>query len=71
MKNKPTSFLKNHADTMTIIGVNIALAAIMITLWISNLSTINAANARIDNTYNLINDMQKEIKQIYLDKYKG
>ena len=42
------SFLKNHADTIAIIGVNIGLAAITISLWISNSQRIDACNSRTD-----------------------
>jgi len=48
MKNKPVSFLKNHADTMTIIGVNLAIGAIALNLCISNITSIAAVNARVD-----------------------
>lgn len=53
------SFLRNHADTLTIIGVNLAIAAILITMYLSNTNRIDAANARTDQIYqtliNLIN----------------
>lgn len=42
------SFLKNHADTIAIIGVNIAIAAILISMWVSNTSRIDSTNARMD-----------------------
>lgn len=45
---KNNSFLKNHADTLAIIGVNIAIAAILISMWSSNTSSIGALNARMD-----------------------
>lgn len=54
---KKSSFLKNHADTLAIIGVNIALAAVMISMWISNCHRIDAANSRIDATMTRIDGM--------------
>lgn len=48
--NKP-SFLKDHADTLAIIAVNVAVAAILVSLWISNSHRIDAANARSDALY--------------------
>jgi hypothetical protein len=45
--DKP-SFLKNHMDTIAIIGVNIAIAAILVTMWVSNMHRVDASNARID-----------------------
>ncbi len=69
MENKP-SFLKNHADTLAIIGVNLAIAAIYACILISNISSINAANARVDTAnarmdtlhimfYDLLNEVKK------------
>lgn len=55
------SFLKTHGDAITIIGVNIALAAIMMSMWISNTHRIDAGwqttNARIDATMSRIDGM--------------
>ncbi len=49
------SFIKNHGDTIAIIGstvgVNIALGAILIGLYISNSSRIDACMTRIDGMY--------------------
>lgn len=42
------SFFKNHSDTLTIIGVNLAIAAVLVTMFISSLHRVDAANARID-----------------------
>lgn len=41
-------FFKNHADTLAIIGVNLAAIAILISLWVANTSRIDATNARVD-----------------------
>lgn len=63
MSDKP-SFLKNHIDTLAIIGVNIAIAAILVSMWISNSHRIDAANARSDalntNFCNLIIEMKSK-----------
>lgn len=56
--NEKTGFFKNHSDALAIIGVNIALAAIMVSMWISNTHRIDsgwqATNARIDNMYQIL-----------------
>lgn len=54
------SFLKNHADTMAIIGVNIAIGAIALSICMSNISSITAANARIDTLHTMFYDLLKE-----------
>lgn len=61
MENKP-SFLKDHADTLAIIGVNVAIAAILISLWTSNSSRIDAANTRMDTLHVMFYDLLKEKK---------
>jgi len=66
MDNKP-SFLSNHADTLAIIGVNIGIAAMLLTLILLNSSRIDAThcrldamNARSDALYTIVYDMLKE-----------
>lgn len=54
------SFLKNHIDTLAIIGVNIAIAAILVTMWISNTHRVDAANARSDAIYSHFLNAQQE-----------
>jgi len=49
-KMEKQSFLKNHADTMAIMGLNLAIAAILISMWTANTSRVDACNARIDAT---------------------
>lgn len=61
MKNKHI-FLKNHADTIAIIGVNLAIGAILLSICLTNMASVASANARIDNTYNMFYDLLKEIK---------
>jgi hypothetical protein len=69
MTEKP-SFLKNHADTLAIIGVNMAMFAILVTMWVTNISSINAvncrmdaANTRMDTIHMMIYDILKEGKK--------
>jgi hypothetical protein len=57
------NFLKNHADTLAIIGVNIAIAAILITMSLSNSSRIDAANSRMDTLHVMFYDLLKEWKK--------
>jgi len=47
IQQKP-SFLKNHADTLAIIGVNLGIAAILVAILLSNISSIQSVNARMD-----------------------
>lgn len=56
-------FLKNHADTLAIIGVNIAIFAMLVTMWISNAHRIDSANARTDQLQMLCYDLLKEIQR--------
>ncbi len=48
------NFFKNHADTLAIVAVNIALITIMLTLWISTYSRIDSINMRMDTMIALI-----------------
>lgn len=47
--DQKSSFMKEHADTMAIIGVNIAIAAVLVTMWISHAHRMDASNARMDS----------------------
>lgn len=76
MEENKQGFLKNHADTVAIIGVNLAIAAILLSLFIMNASSINAVNSRmdaanirmdqtnlrIDTTYKMFYDLLDEFK---------
>ena len=62
MENKP-SFLKNHADTLAIIGVNIAIAAILVTMCISNSHRVDAVNARSDALYSALMNVIMDLKK--------
>jgi hypothetical protein len=61
--DKKSGFFKDHADTIAIIGVNIAMAAILLTICLSNMSSIAAANARIDTLHVMFYDLLKEGKK--------
>ena len=57
------SFLRNHADTLAIIGVNLGIAALLLSIILSNMSSINSVNARIDTLHVMIYDLLKEGKK--------
>lgn len=57
-----TGFFKRHADTLAIIGVNLAIFAILVSMSLSNTHRIDAANARSDFLSNQIIDLMREIK---------
>lgn len=64
------SFLQNHGDTLAVMGVNIAIAAIMLNITLSNNSQIaamnsrlDATNQRIDTTISMFYDLLKEVRQ--------
>lgn len=70
MENNEKGFFKNHGDTVAIIAVNIAIGAILVSMWISNCSSINtahsridAANARMDTLHTMFYDLLKEVKK--------
>lgn len=56
-------FLRNHADTIAIIGVNLAVAAILLAICLSNISSIASANARMDTLHVMFYDLLKEGKK--------
>lgn len=58
-----TAFFKNHSDTMAIIGVNIAMGAILLSICLSNISSIAAANARTDTLHIMFYDLLREGKK--------
>jgi hypothetical protein len=70
MNNDKPSFLRNHIDTLAIIGVNLAVAAILITLFVMNVNRIDSANIRIDGAnvrsdqlHIMFYDLLKEVKK--------
>lgn len=69
MTQEKTEFLKNHGDAIVIIasvvGINIALGAILIGLFISNSAGITACNARIDSTLSRIDYTISRIDRMY------
>jgi hypothetical protein len=59
-KQKAEYKMKNHWDTIAIIGVNLAVAGILMSLCLSHNSQIAATNARIDTTYVMFYELLKE-----------
>lgn len=55
--------MKSHWDTVAIVGVNLAVAAILMSLCLSHNAQIAATNARIDSTYVMIYDILKDCKK--------
>lgn len=55
--------MKNHWDTIAIIGVNLAVAGLLMALCISNNSQIHATNARMDTLHVMFYDLLKESKR--------
>ncbi len=71
MKNyEYNGFFKKHADTIAIIGVNLIIAALLISLWISQASRsdclnskIDSANVRMDTLHTMFYDLLREVKK--------
>lgn len=58
------SFLRNHADTIAIIGVNLGIALVLISIYLSNISSrIDIVENRIDKLYIIRNDQLRECKK--------
>lgn len=57
------NFFKNHADTLAIMGLNLAIAAILISMWTANTSRIDAANARTDQLYQTLIELINQGKK--------
>jgi len=64
MEQIKQSFLKDHADTLAIIAVNIATAAILVTMWISNAHRVDAANERVDAANARSDQLYMQLAQI-------
>ncbi len=54
------NFFRSHADTLAIMAINLAIAAILITMIISNVQSINAVNARSDQLHSEFLQIIKE-----------
>ncbi len=71
---KTERFFKNHADTLAVIGVNLAIAGIYLTLLISNIHRVDAVNSRSDGIMNLIQqqmlDFKNESKELREEFYR-
>ena len=63
MSVEKQSFFKNHTDTIAIIAVNLTIAAILISICISNISQIAAAKARVDTLHVMFYDLLREVKK--------
>jgi hypothetical protein len=48
MEGNKMGFFKDHADTLAIIGVNLAIGAFMLSFMISTSHRVDAANVRLD-----------------------
>ncbi len=64
---KSSGFFRNHADTLAIIAVNLGIAAILISICLSNISSIasvnarsDAANTRMDTLHTMFYELLKE-----------
>lgn len=58
-------FFKNHGDTIAIIGVNVAMMAILVTMCISNAHRVDTCNSRIDATLSRIDATMSRIDGMY------
>jgi uncharacterized membrane-anchored protein YhcB (DUF1043 family) len=65
MNDQKPSFLKNHADTVAIIGVNLGIAAILVAILLSNISSIQAVNARMDASNSRLDASQARLDTMY------
>jgi hypothetical protein len=57
--NESQGFFRSHADTIAIIGVNLAMIGILLSICLSNISSIASANARTDNLMAMIHEESK------------
>ena len=61
--SEKVGFFKNHGDTIAIIGVNVAMMAILVSMCISNSHRIDSANARSDFLSNQIIELIREVRK--------
>lgn len=61
--NLRPSFLRNHSDTIAIIGINLALGAMLLTMIISNMNRIDACNARSDYLHQALIEAIKDARK--------
>jgi hypothetical protein len=64
------SFLKDHADTVAIIGVNIAIAAILLSICLTNMSNISELNSRMDANISSANSRMDQLHVMFYDLLK-
>jgi hypothetical protein len=55
--------MQNHWDTIAIVGVNLAVGAILMALCVSNSSRMDAANARMDTLHVMFYDLLKDTRK--------
>jgi hypothetical protein len=63
MNKQNDNFFRDHADTLAIIGVNLAIAGFILSIAFMNMSNISATNARLDTLYVMFYDLLKEGKK--------
>lgn len=56
MSEEKPNFFKSHADALAVVAVNIAIAAILVTMCISN-------SSRIDTLHVMFYDLLREVKK--------
>jgi hypothetical protein len=49
MSQIKSNFLTDHADTLAIIGVNIAIGTILVSMWLSHAHRMDSVNQRMDS----------------------
>ncbi len=59
------NFFKNHSDAIAIVTVNLAICAIMISMFISHSSRIDSANSRIDNAIAISNAKIEKVTDMF------
>jgi len=57
-----SSFFKLHSDAIAIIGVNLAIAGLLISMIISNSHRIDAANTRSDLLHSEFVNLLKDLR---------
>lgn len=65
MSEEKSNFFKSHADAIAIVTVNVAICAIMISMFISHSARIDAANARIDNAIAMSNAKIEKVTDMF------
>jgi hypothetical protein len=69
-KSEKTGFFRNHIDTFAIMGLNIAIAGLLVSLYVSNSSNITAINTRIDESITSANS-KMDVANAKFDQMQG